>query len=206
MNVTTGEVAILPNDGGAILTTNSPAILNTMMTLQKSFESVQFDFEFLSANPGLLSVYFGGQQIFSFENGPLGLGPGDVLSSGLLWLGQQFAPGPYSITFRIDPLGTQQTSIKITDLEFVSLVAAGLPGDFNHDNKVDAADYVVWRKTDGTPEGYTAWRSHFGQGSGSGSGSPSNSAVPEPATHALFLLSLIAIGSTRRVRAAKTLS
>ena len=38
-----------------------------------------------------------------------------------------------------------------------------LPGDFNGDNVVDAGDYVVWRRTDGTPESYEAWRSNFGR-------------------------------------------
>ena len=46
----------------------------------------------------------------------------------------------------------------------VTLTArADLPGDFNNDGTVDAADYVVWRKSDGTPAGYNAWRTHFGQ-------------------------------------------
>ena len=31
------------------------------------------------------------------------------------------------------------------------LTPVPIPGDFNHDGTVDAADYVVWRKTDGTP-------------------------------------------------------
>ena len=41
----------------------------------------------------------------------------------------------------------------------VTLAAVpSLPGDFNNDGTVDAADYVVWRKTDGTQTGYNAWR------------------------------------------------
>lgn len=70
----------------------------------------------------------------------------------------------------------------------------GASGDYNRDGSVDAADYVVWRKTNGTSvasayagadgsgnvnvgnEDYTVWRAHFGQtitppGPGSGSGS-----------------------------------
>ena len=31
---------------------------------------------------------------------------------------------------------------------------AELPGDFNHDGTVDAADYVVWRKTEARCAGY----------------------------------------------------
>src|SRR5262249_36559926 len=41
-------------------------------------------------------------------------------------------------------------------------VVATLPGDFNHDNKVDAADYVFWRKNQGTQTDYTVWRRNFG--------------------------------------------
>lgn len=37
-----------------------------------------------------------------------------------------------------------------------------LPGDFNADGVVDAADYVVWRSSDGSPSGYDAWRSSIG--------------------------------------------
>jgi hypothetical protein len=64
-----------------------------------------------------------------------------------------------------------------------------LPGDFNADGKVDAADYVVWRKNDGSPSGYNTWRTNFGRTSGSGAGIGS-SAVPEPCTVALLLLAM----------------
>jgi len=68
--------------------------------------------------------------------------------------------------------------------------ATPLTGDYNGNGKVDAADYVVWRKTNGTQTGFEAWRSHFGLPSGSGIGSsvdsPSQPVVPEPATMALL--------------------
>ena len=38
-----------------------------------------------------------------------------------------------------------------------------LGGDFNGDGAVDAADYVVWRKTDGSQAGYDLWRTNFGR-------------------------------------------
>ncbi|MFO0788436.1 MAG: autotransporter-associated beta strand repeat-containing protein [Pirellulales bacterium] len=74
----------------------------------------------------------------------------------------------------------------------------GVPGDYNSNGVVDAADYVVWRKNNGTTfqlanevagttpgqvtqEDYTAWRARFGNTSGSGSSlSGAGSAVPEP--------------------------
>jgi hypothetical protein len=41
-----------------------------------------------------------------------------------------------------------------------------IPGDFNNNGTVDAADYVVWRKTDGMQDGYNLWRMNFGRTSG----------------------------------------
>ena len=96
----------------------------------------------------------------------------------------------------------------------VILQAIGLPGDYNNNGTVDAADYVVWRKNNNTavtlpndatpgtsPADYTVWRSHFGQPSGSGSGASANAAVPEPAT---FLLQMFGVAGwcLRRRRAA----
>ena len=81
-----------------------------------------------------------------------------------------------------------------------------LAGDYNHDDRVDAADYVVWRKAlnsttqlaaDGSLNGIvdmadlTVWRGNFGatfpaSGSGSGSGF-SLDMVPEPTGWGLCL-------------------
>jgi hypothetical protein len=86
---------------------------------------------------------------------------------------------------------------------FVSSAVAHLPGDFNNDGTVDAADYVVWRNNDGTQTGYDTWRANFGRrlftGSGAGAiaqlapGDPAgaNYAVPEPAG---ILLAATALG------------
>jgi hypothetical protein len=72
-------------------------------------------------------------------------------------------------------------------------------GDFNADGSVDAADYVVWRKNDGSLEGYNAWRTNFGRIAGSSSSH--FSAVPEPTAATLgCILSLLALA--RRQRAA----
>jgi fibronectin-binding autotransporter adhesin len=85
---------------------------------------------------------------------------------------------------------------------------AGVPGDYNQNGIVDAADYVVWRKNVGPGsldnEGgispgfvdgadYNFWRSRFGATSGAGA-ALDGGAVPEPGS-ALFLVLAFA-GST----------
>jgi len=84
----------------------------------------------------------------------------------------------------------------------VIVSAEGLPGDYNGNGTVDAADYVIWRRNlgtnfqlpnevaDTTPgmvtvEDYAAWRERFG--STAGPGSALGAAVPEPATLLLVL-------------------
>jgi hypothetical protein len=66
-------------------------------------------------------------------------------------------------------------------------VSPFLSGDYNNDGVVNAADYVVWRKTDGTPAGYNLWRTNFGRSASIGSGAIANATVPEPATPLLLI-------------------
>ena len=76
----------------------------------------------------------------------------------------------------------------------LSVVASGLPGDFNQNGVVDAADYVVWRKgvlVASTSTNYNLWRSNFGRTSGSGTSS-SFAAVPETSTSMLSILAIVA--------------
>lgn len=99
----------------------------------------------------------------------------------------------------------------------LSVSAAGLPGDYNQDGIVDAADYVVWRNSegqtvavgsgaDGNLDGqisstdFDVWRAHFGQTAGAGMGAFAN--VPEPASAVLTAMGTAAVmlfgGGTRR--------
>jgi fibronectin-binding autotransporter adhesin len=83
----------------------------------------------------------------------------------------------------------------------------GVPGDYNENGTVDAADYVVWRKKVGPgnlqneggispgvvdTEDYNFWRSRFGRTSGAGA-VQFGTAVPEPASLLLFALGLICL-------------
>ena len=70
----------------------------------------------------------------------------------------------------------------------------GNAGDFNFDNTVDAADYVIWRNNGWGPLNYSTWRSHIGMTYGSGA------AVPEPAAVTLVVLSACGFACRRRAR------
>jgi hypothetical protein len=78
-----------------------------------------------------------------------------------------------------------------------------LPGDYNLDGKVNAADYVLWRKNPdahgGTPDGYNTWRANFGNPPGAGSGAGlDGGAVPEPGTFGLALVAALGLAGRRR--------
>ena len=91
-----------------------------------------------------------------------------------------------------------------------ALAPMGLAGDYNDDGKVDAADYVVWRKNEGTTnplpndndiggtigaDHYNLWRAHFGEMSGSGL---TLRAIPEPSSALLLSLATVFICNLRR--------
>jgi hypothetical protein len=64
----------------------------------------------------------------------------------------------------------------------------GLPGDYNQNGVVDAADYVVWRDALGDANSLQVWKANFGSATSAGAG---RLAVPEPDG---VLLSGIAVG------------
>jgi hypothetical protein len=125
-------------------------------------------------------------------------------------------PEPFSIELDYTELTyldmSSSTGGYIGSLAGLVTFSSPLPGDFNGDNVVDAADYTVWRDhlntnttlpNDLTPgevtqSDYDVWRAHFGQTSGSGFAASSNAVVPEPAAGALALLGVSSILLLRR--------
>jgi hypothetical protein len=121
-------------------------------------------------------------------------------------------PGPLGYEIFYNPTSVQMVVI-------VGGSSTPVPGDYNADSTVDAADYVVWRNTlgqsgsglaaDGNNSGtvdssdYDVWRANFGNTAGSGSTAPGSAggfsaAVPEPA--ACILLGIGGVGIMSVVR------
>jgi probable HAF family extracellular repeat protein len=93
--------------------------------------------------------------------------------------------------FGINPRGQVEAWI-------ATIAGPVLPGDFNNDGSVDAADYVVWRKglaTAHTQNDYDTWRAHFGQTAGSGAALPSAEPLPAATPEPPGLLLVIAVAA-----------
>lgn len=91
---------------------------------------------------------------------------------------------------------------------------SGLAGDYNNDGTVDAADYTMWRNSDGQegiglpadgsgngsvgPEDYNIWKSHYNESEPAAGSGASSSNVPEPATAMPMTLGLLLFCSSQR--------
>jgi hypothetical protein len=77
-----------------------------------------------------------------------------------------------------------------------NLAVFALPnGDYNQDGEIDAADYVMWRKSIGGTVAYDAWREGFGT-AGAGAG---GNTVPEPATCCGSIVLVLALSNHFRL-------
>jgi hypothetical protein len=112
-------------------------------------------------------------------------------------------------------LGAEALASAITTIVRTNATAPANSADYNLNGIVDAADYVVWRKTlgnpavppgsgaDGNADGtmnapdYTLWRSHFGNPMGAGA-SLSTSTVPEPSSGLLLIIAAVLAIAPRR--------
>jgi hypothetical protein len=103
------------------------------------------------------------------------------------------------------------TDFFIREIEILRPDPVGLPGDFNQDDKVDAADYVTWRmNTANNPlpndagaatqaARYALWQSNFGD-MAPGGGSGGAGAVPEPNTFVYLVIAALGAGAVAFAR------
>jgi hypothetical protein len=118
------------------------------------------------------------------------------------------------------PLSIDLNSVSVSGEDYLGpnallTVTLILPGDYNDDGVVNAADYVVWRNNLGVdtaltnditpwevgPGDYDLWKANFGNTAGNGAGAPADgvhAAVPEPTTLVLWTLSATGLFIRRR--------
>jgi hypothetical protein len=129
-----------------------------------------------------------------------------IAPGGTLPIGQLYNEGinAEDVDFEIRLLGGAVDRTFDQLVTYINEAPGGVNGDFNDDGKVDAADYVVWRKVQGTSTTlpndnsiggvvgtphYNLWRNNFGEMAGSGG----QAAVPEPTMVILFSTGLLAL-------------
>jgi probable HAF family extracellular repeat protein len=74
-----------------------------------------------------------------------------------------------------------------------SALTANLAGDYNGDGNVDAADYVHWRRNDGTPAAYQTWRANFGMSVSVPGVGAVYTALPEPTVLVQLMMAAISL-------------
>jgi hypothetical protein len=174
------EIRFFENTGQGAITFQ--AILN------ESDGSIQFNYldlqttgthsEGTSATVGIKDVGSQGdnQLLLSFNSGPnMYVGTGKSTRISLM------SGGPIAHTVAVDP------GEFVPNVDFGNLALPLLPGDYNDDNAVDAADYTVWRDAlgDGAPrysgpdgsgngiiddDDYLVWKANFGHTVAPGAG------------------------------------
>jgi hypothetical protein len=182
--ITNAKVGIYTDAGGAP---------NTLVAETASFE-VYFDGILetpLLTTPTIPAGDYWFMAVYDAVETPVGISFDD--STQAAYIAHTFN-APLPATF---PAPTIYTGVAIN---YYLVGETTISGDYNQDDAVDAADYVVWRKTDGTPDSYNTWRSNFGRTSGSGlaMGGASNLAVPEPSGFVLLTLAVPALMLSRR--------
>jgi hypothetical protein len=153
---------------------------------------------------GTAAYYYDGKLVHETTSDPLPL-----QAKGGFWLGGMAAgdndEGEFLFNGWIDEVRYQSFNPLAAGSfnPFNFLIRDVPPGDFNADGAVDAADYVAWRRTDSTPNGYSAWRANFDATRTNPTGIFSAPAgVPEPTAWLLIIVSVVCCLPTCRCKRA----
>jgi hypothetical protein len=146
---------------------------------------------------GMGWVEGGGSDATILSEGVVIGSPATVAAGESLELGHSFFAGAdEDLEFYV---GLADGSFLRGAVEYVGSVL--LAGDYNGDNVVDAADYVLWRKFDPTgTQNYLDWVAHFGDSNLGSGGQVASTSVPEPRAMSLLALTFFMVWSPKRNR------
>jgi glucosylceramidase len=188
-------------EGGDEVTATLSAFVRSADSIAGTNNYAQMKIEFYDQYGGVFgSVNFLGEQQFVIADGS---------TANDVWHDRQLvgvAPAgsvEARLVLQFVQPGTQSGAVHVDSVAFDVTNTSGIAGDFNDDGIVDVADYVVWRKNEGsdnalpndndlnTPVGqdhYDLWRSNFGAMAVVGV-----SAVPEPSGLPLVIGGLLGL-------------
>ncbi len=185
LNVAAVSGSVNPSFTGNYLRLNSNTALNVNLPTGAS----QIQFDFIRNNPATALVINGSWfDVAQIPGTVSGVSVSQQLPTSSNW-------GSILATGTINSFVVVGTEFYLDNLN--ATLSPGLSGDFNRNHVVDAADFVLLRKTLYSRTGYNSWRANFGA-TDAGLGA---STVPEPATIWLTVGALVAL-PRRRGRAA----
>ncbi len=208
IDTATGQATLVGNSGFAFTNGGGVAVSDTGTVFGSP----------LPTNFGTYDKVTGEYSDITNPDKPTGRGYGGLAFDGSVLYGLNVATPPAaphlvtidSVTGAVTDIAS--TVIALDAIAFRPATTPGVPGDYNSNGVVDAADYVLWRKGDlaadgtgpgGVPDGvvdeldYNFWRVRFGETSG---GSVTSSAVPEPTVLGIIAACLLIAPFRRRTR------
>lgn len=107
-----GTVNFAPLASFLDATPGSPAWITSQIQTAEAHNIIKFDYEFLSQAEDLLSVFFDDQLVYRADQRNT---TGGLNHSGDIWIGDT-QPGLHTVSFRVDPFGTQKATVRISNL------------------------------------------------------------------------------------------
>lgn len=169
---------------GALTATNLRIVEAPIVTADDLGDVSGFVMTTLPHSDPLDEIWNWSLQSFDGPGGPVLNASVDSASGEFSWNSAGQPGGVYTAMIQAEDAYSRSSTAALT----FTLIPGDLPGDFNGDTIVDAADYVYWRKTNsGDPIAYQTWVTNFGTGA-AGSGSGGAASAPEPSIFGLIAI------------------